>query len=259
MACAIPPEAPTSKPANYARLCCLLVDVGSQALRETFDRIHPPSNLHCILASPSVHNTLYSLFKGKKKILTPAQWIKLYPAMPSSVSSASFDINLLLVLLKNICGLTPPPAGWDSYPPESDKSREADIVRLKCFGNTVYAYAEHASPDDETYNTHWYNIRETLVRLGAATYVTAIDNLKTACMDPVIEEHYKELLQQWQRDDEYVTKADQLYDMRNDVKHMKEQLKILLESVTKVDGKYHLICYFIGPTIKECMGGLLNL
>lgn len=239
MACAIPPEAPTNEPTNYARLCCLLVDVGSQALRETFDRIHAPSSLHCILASPSVHSTLYNLYKGKKKVLTPAQWIKLYPAIPSSVSSASFDINLLLVLLKNICGLTPPPAGWDACPPEADKSREADIVRLKCFRNAVYAYAEHASLDDETYNTHWNNIQETLVSLGGATYVTAIDNLKTTCMDPTIEEHYKELLQQWQRDDEYVIKADELYDMRNDIRHIKEQLKVLLESVTKVEGKCH--------------------
>ena len=238
MACAIPPEASTNKPTNYARLCCLLVDVGSQALRETFDRIHAPSSIHSILASPSVHRTLYSLFKGKKKILTPAQWIKLYPTIPSSVSSASFDINLLLVLLKNICGLTPPPAGWDAYPPETDKSREADIVRLKCFRNTVYAYAEHVSLDGETYNMHWHNIRQTLVRLGGATYVTAIDNLKTACMDPAIEEHYKELLQQWQRDDEYVINADELHDMRNDIRRIKEQFKVLLESVS-VEGKYH--------------------
>lgn len=31
---------------NYAKLCRLLVDVGCHVLRDTFDSIHPPSDLH---------------------------------------------------------------------------------------------------------------------------------------------------------------------------------------------------------------------
>ena len=35
------------------------------------------------------------------------------------------------------------------------------------------------------------------MRLGGAGYQSAIDDLKKDCMDPDIEEHYKELLKQW--------------------------------------------------------------
>jgi len=253
MACVVPPVASHSsrETTNYARLCRLLVDIGAQALRETFDRIHSPNTLHSVLATPPVHNTLQALFKGKKRILNPAQWGRLYPAIPTSVSSANFDITLLLVLLRNICGLTPPPTGWDALPPAADKSREADIVRIKYFRNTLYAHAEQASMDDVTFNTHWHNIRDTLVRLGGAKYVGAIDNLKTACMDPVIEEHYKELLQQWQKD-EYVIK-DQLCEMGNDLKYIKEQIDKYFQVAVKKptdEGRFFeraLLCFVILP------------
>ena len=36
----------TKETTNYARLCCLLVDVGSHVLRDKFDSIHPPTDLY---------------------------------------------------------------------------------------------------------------------------------------------------------------------------------------------------------------------
>ena len=102
-----PSVASTKETTNYARLCRLLVDVGSQALRDTFDGIHPPAGLHLVLAPGTPeHGTLQSL--RKKRILNATQCRKLYPTIPSSVSSASFDITLLMVLLRNICHLTQP-------------------------------------------------------------------------------------------------------------------------------------------------------
>ena len=129
MACALPSVASTKETTNYARLCRLLVDVGSQALRDTFDSIHPPAGLHLVLARHREHATLQSL--RKKKIINPTQWGKLYPTNPQSVSSASFDITLLMVLLRNICGLISPLTGWDSLPPVADVSTSANIARVK--------------------------------------------------------------------------------------------------------------------------------
>ena len=95
MATAPSPFVSTKETTNYARLCRLLVDVGSQVLRSTFDKIHPPATLHTVLGSTSVHYaTLQSLYTGKKKVLNPTQWGKLYPSH-SPVSSATFDITLL--------------------------------------------------------------------------------------------------------------------------------------------------------------------
>ena len=189
--------ASTKETTNFARLCRLLVDVGSHALRNKFDSIHPPEGLHEVLTKPPAHPILQSL-RGKR-VLNPTQWAKLYPASPSSVSSKDFDVRLLMLLLRNICGLIPPATGWDSLPPAADTSAEANIVRVKYYRNCVYGNASQASVDDATFNTLWQDISNALVGLGADA--AAINTLKTQSMDPVIEKHYQELLRECKKDD----------------------------------------------------------
>ncbi|CAH3137694.1 unnamed protein product [Pocillopora meandrina] len=184
----------TKETINYARLCRLLVDVSAHILRDTFDKRRPTGDLNAVLSSPPVHAVLQSL--RKKRILSPFQWVKLYPAIKSAVSSKNFDITLLMVLLRNICGLVRPATGWDTLPPATDATLEADIVRIKCYRNTVYGHASEASVDDPSFNQYWQDIQGALVRLGGANYQSAIDDLKNESMDPEIEEHYKELLKQ---------------------------------------------------------------
>ena len=203
MASSAPPFASTKETTNYVRLCRLLVDVGYQALRDRFDIIHPATDLHEVLIHPPAHPTLQSL--RKKKILTPTQWRKLYPTIPSSVSSGNFDTTLLMLLLKNVCGLRPPAStgSWDALPPASDVSTEANIVRIIYYRDNVYEHACKASVDDQTFNSYWEDICNALVGLGAgARYGAAINQLKTESMDPDMEEHYKELLKEWKKDDD---------------------------------------------------------
>ena len=159
MAHAAPTVSSTKKTTNYARLCRLLVDAGTQALRDTFNAIHPPANLQSVLAANKA--TIQSL--RKRKVINATQWEKLYPVIPSSVSSRDFDITLLMVLLRNLCGLPSPAAGWDTLPAATDVSLEADIARVKYYRNSVYGHAECASVDDATFNTCWGDIRDTLV------------------------------------------------------------------------------------------------
>ncbi|KAL9964242.1 hypothetical protein ACROYT_G027855 [Oculina patagonica] len=224
MATAPSPFSSTKDTTNYARLCRLLVDVGSQALRDTFDKIHPPATLHAVLSSHSVHYaTLQSLYRGRRKVLNPTQWGKLYPAVPSSVSSASFDITLLTVLLRNICGLIPPVFGWDSLPAPADTSIADDIARVKYYRNTVYGHASQASVDDTSFNAYWPEIREALVRLGGPSYKAYIDNLEHDCMDPDIEEHYRELMKQWKKDDDSI--KDKLEEIEEFIRDSSEQTK----------------------------------
>ncbi|XP_078359456.1 uncharacterized protein LOC144643932 [Oculina patagonica] len=224
MAAAPPIASSTKETTNYARLCRLLVDVGTQALRDTFDAIHPPANLHTVLAGNKA--MLQSL--RARKIINPTQWGKLFPAIPTSVSTAHFDITLLMVLLRNLCGLPSPATGWDTLPVVTDVSREADIARVKYFRNTVYGHAEHASVDDATFNTYWQDIRDTLVRLGGVQYRAAIDNLETECMDPEIENHYKELLNQWKKDEGNI--RDELKEIGTEIKNVVKKLDDLAAS-----------------------------
>ena len=166
MASATPATSSTKETTNYARLCRVLVDVGTYALRDYFDAICTPPTLHTVLTASEP--TLQSL--RKRKIINATQWEKLFPEIPDSVCSKDFDITLLMILLRNICGLAPPLTGWDAVPDIKDVSREADIVRVKYLRNTIYAHAEHASVDDATFQKHWKEIRDTLVRLGGVKY-----------------------------------------------------------------------------------------
>ena len=221
MATAPSPFASTKETTNYARLCRLLVDVGSQVLRSTFDKIHPPATLHTVLGSTSVHYaTLQSLYRGRRKVLNPTQWGKLYPTH-SPVSSATFDITLLTVLLRNICGLGPPANGWDRLPLATNISIADDIARVKYYRNTVYGHASQASLDDSSFCTYWQEIREALVRLGGVHFRAEIDNLEHDCMDPDIEEHYCELMKQWKKDDDNIKDKLEEIEGKKDIVHRK--------------------------------------
>ena len=193
--------ASTQENTNYARLCRLLVDIGCTVLRDTFDSIHPPANLNGVFSSPSVFSTLQSL--RKNKVLNALQWEKLFPAVASNVSSASFDVTLLMVLLRNICGLCPPVStgSWDKLPPDSDNSTEANIVRIKCYRNDVYGHATKASVDDVTFNAMWQKISSAVLALGSG-YGAVIIRLKTECMDPAAEAQCQQLLSDWKKDDD---------------------------------------------------------
>ena len=194
----------TKETTNYARLCRLLVDLGSQVLRTTFDKIHRPENLGTFLSHKRVHSVLLSL--RKKQVLNAHQWAKLYPQ--SLVSSQYFDITLLTVLLKSICFLVPPTSGWDRPPPTENTTPEADIVRITYFRDIVYSYARGAAVDDKTFNLYWKDISNVLVRLGGTCYQNVINSIKTECMDSHFEKHYRELLKNWFQDDDTIKKRE---------------------------------------------------
>ena len=231
MASALPTATSTKETTNYARLCRLLVDIATQALRDKFDAIHSPANLHAVLAG---NKTILQTLRAKK-VINPIQWGTLFPPIPGKVSSRDFDTTLLVVLLRNLCGLIPPVTGWNALPAATDLSCEADIARVKYFRNTVYGHAVSASVDDATFNDYWRDIQDTLVRLGGVTYETAIDTLKNECMDPEVQRYYMALLNQWKKDEDNV--KDLLHEMMKkidaltaskEVTHF-DQGKILLE------------------------------
>ena len=226
----------TKETTNYARLCRLLVDFGWQFLRDTFDRVRPPGSLHAVLADPQIHAQLQSL--RKKRVLSIPQWRKLYPAIKSSVSSRDFDSTLLVILLKNICGLVPPATGWNNCPLVTDTTLQADIARIQFYRNTVYSHASNASVDDATFSSYWKQIKDTLVRLGGASYRDAIDDFEIEIMDPEFEEHYQELLKQWVEDDNSIEDKLQEDDSGRKLSKLDdlEESTVNFERRTGIDG-----------------------
>ena len=186
-------------------------------LRDTFDSIIPPENLRELLKSDPVHSRRQLL--RKKGVLSSVHWRKLYPATPTEVSSASFDIPLLIVLLRTICNVSPPPAGWDTPPLTSDTSRESDVARIKYFMNAVSKHATEVSVSDAVFSSYCQHIRDTLVRLGGADYEDLIDEFKDQEIEFVDEEHFRELLKQWKKVE------DDIRDRLNEVESEEASIK----------------------------------
>ena len=85
-----------------------------------------------------------------------------------------------MVLLRTICDLSPPPAGWDAPPLPEDTSRESDIARLKYFFS-MSSHTGEGFVSDAVFSSYWQH--DTLVRLGGADYEDVIEQLRCQEMD----------------------------------------------------------------------------
>ena len=175
--------------ANFTRLCRLLVDKGTEALRKTLDAIHPPANLPAVLNA-----SRRSLLGLKFKVINIYQWDLLFPPSGNPPDSKTFDVTLLTVLLRNICGLPPPATGWNTMPPVADRSQEANITRIKLLRNQVYAHVSSTLVDNATFENLWKNVSQVLVDLKIPQ--KEIDDLKTGSLAPE-EEIYAQYLKEW--------------------------------------------------------------
>ena len=201
--------------ANFTRLTRLLVDKGCEALRKTFDSINPPASLKTILNAQK--STLLKLPKG---IISDIQWDLLFPSSGNPPDSKTFDITLLTVLLRNICGLHPPSTGWNDMPPNADNSPVANIIRIKLLRNKVYAHVSATEADNATFENLWQNVSDAMVALKIPA--KEIDDLKTCPLSPK-EEMYMQRLIEWYLKDEYCKNT--LDDLTTNVKSIQAQLQ----------------------------------
>ena len=180
---------------NGIKLMRLIVDGGTEALRKVFKGIHP-GNLQAVLDINSHKTALANLTIGRsrKKVIQPNQWQLLYPAAPNQANLNDLDITLLCVLLRNICGLSPPPLGWDDEPDAADESTEADIVRIKRFRNERFGHIPNTNVSATDFKSYWAEISSPLGRLGLDQ--AEIDRLENeVCGD----EEVPRVLKEWDK------------------------------------------------------------
>ena len=196
-----------------AKLSRLIVDGGRSALQNVFEAIHPSNTLQVIF------NTNYTTLQRllTRRILTGKQWDLLFPPGGVLPDPSSFDITLLFVLLRNICGLRPPATGWDVKPPATDKSHEANLARIKWFRNEVYAHVTTTGIQAPLFTQYWVELSDTLVQLGLDQ--SEIDRLKSAPLD---EDQYIGLLSKWKREED---------DIKEQLEILKQQIESLLSKV----------------------------
>ena len=206
MATATPsPLASSVEKTNGNKLSRLLIDGGTTVLRNVFDSHHPPANLAANLSSKHIHSTLTKL--RHRKILNGSQWDKLFPPPGGGTpNSIYFDITLLFLLLRNICGLHPPLSGWDRMPPVSDTSREANLARIKCYRNELYGHVTTTGIQTSVFDVKWQEVSSILVSLGLSQ--SEVDRLKR---EPCGED-YVSAVTEWMKNDEEI--QFQLKDLR---------------------------------------------
>ena len=211
------------KKANFFRVCQLLVDKGGDALKVVLHAIHPPSTLAAVLHGKSVLQNI--------RVITDSQWDLLFP--PSGVpDSEKFDITLLTILLRNICGLPQPPQGWNKMPAAADVSTSANVVRIKIFRNEVYGHIASAQLDDATFDKLWQDISQPLTRFGIPQ--KDIDQIKMAPLSPE-EGSYLKKLKEWKERDENI--LSELKDMKNEVSVLRKTFENVIPSQSKPQEK----------------------
>jgi len=170
----------TKEHVNYTKLFRLIYDGGTLAFRTVFDGIIPPASFGVVLTAN--RPILQRLKRPVGRVLSQDQWDLLYPPSGASPTSEDLNITLLYVLLRNICGLTPPATGWDTLPPPTDTSLEANLVRIKYYRNIV-ARHPNAEIDDSQFEAFWSDISYALVLLGLKQ--DDIDRLKTSSVGEI--------------------------------------------------------------------------
>ena len=180
---------------NGAKLSRLIIDQGTETMRMFFDSIHSPDNLPAVLnANRTILDTLRT-----NRVINREQMNLLFPShgMPPTTSS-DYDITLLFILIRNICGLTPPGStgSWDANPPSFDNTPEANLTRMKYYRNVLYAHKKSTEVSDTDFNIYWNEIKDALVGLGAN--IGDVTKLKTSHLD---EDLYISELNEWYEKD----------------------------------------------------------
>ena len=195
---------------NGFKLRRLVIDGGTQALRNVLQKCHPGKSIQAILAAEK-----HKISSLKGKLINQTQWDVLYPKSPNVPDINNFDITLLSILLRNICGLAT--TGWGKMPNANDLSDKANIVRVRLFRNEVHAHIPETGVSMTYFEDYWKKISAVLVSLGIDQ--AEIDKLKTEeCKKEVVER----VMNEWNA---------MVNDIREDLKRIETAQKIANEEV----------------------------
>ncbi|CAG2255521.1 unnamed protein product [Mytilus edulis] len=162
---------------NYVRLALLLKGVTPRAVRTYFDREFPPSSLTSTLSTS--HNTLLDL--KVKRIINQAQWKLLIPGN-GIPDSKSFDVTLMVCLIRNLTSINPPINGFDSLPLPGETTPGSDLARIKYYWNKL-AHHDSNTIDSTYFNTAWTDTSNAVGRLGGPTMYQECQELKVKSLD----------------------------------------------------------------------------
>ncbi|XP_071141713.1 uncharacterized protein [Mytilus edulis] len=146
---------------NYVRLALLLKGVTPRAVRTYFDREFPPTSLSSTLRV---------------------------------VDSKTFDVTLMICLIRNLTSINPPINGFDALPPPGETTPASDLARIKCYRNKL-AHHDNNTIDMTYFNVAWREISNAVRRLGGQTMYQDCQDLKVKILDQSNKEIIMEIKQ----------------------------------------------------------------
>ncbi|OPL33281.1 hypothetical protein AM593_00488, partial [Mytilus galloprovincialis] len=101
--------------------------------------------------------------------------------------SKTFDVILMITLLRNLTSVSPPACGFDDLPSETETMPGADLARIKYYRNYM-AHLGHGKIDTPFFNTAWNDITSAIDRLGGQQMKQECDYLKIRPLDQTNQE-----------------------------------------------------------------------
>ncbi|CAG2220657.1 unnamed protein product [Mytilus edulis] len=101
--------------------------------------------------------------------------------------SKTFDVTLMILLLRNLTSMTPPLCGFDCLPSAMETTHAAYLARIKHYKNYL-AHLDDDKIDSGFFNTAWNDITCAIDRLGGQQMKQECDHLKTKPLDQTNQE-----------------------------------------------------------------------
>ncbi|XP_063405734.1 uncharacterized protein LOC134689698 [Mytilus trossulus] len=189
---------------NYVRLALLLKGVTPRAVRTYFDKEFPPTSL------PSTLNTSKNTLLGLKftRIINQAQWNLLHPRN-GVVDSKTFDVTLMICLIRNLTSINHPINGFDDLPLPWELNPGSDLARIKYYRNEL-AHHDSNTIHITYFNTAWRDISHAVCRLGGQTMYQECQELKVKILDQSHQEIILEIKQSLEEMEEMKHKMNNL-------------------------------------------------
>ncbi|VDI16332.1 Hypothetical predicted protein [Mytilus galloprovincialis] len=211
---------------NYVRMSLLLTGISPRAARALFDQEFAPSCLDSSLKKE--FNKLKDL--QKKRVINQSQWNLLFPRFPDVPDSKSFDVTLIITLLRNLTTLTPPRGGLDQLPSDNENTPSSDLARIKYYRNFL-AHLDEGKVDSTTFTTAWDNVTSAISRLGGQPMKLECDDLKVKILDQTNQEIMLDI----KRSNGEIMELKKSYESLNkSVKGLKRAKKALTKKVKKL-------------------------
>lgn len=157
---------------NHSLLCRAIIDVGGQVLRDVLAREIPPKDI-------------YQKLKMKNFKMTPANR-KILMSASTLHSYQEFDITLLYSIIRSLCPLLVPTAGWGSAKVTSTSETNVgdDIERINIMRNQIVAHPSSTRVSDSDFKKYWHVLRDVMVRMdrwfdGQSNYNEMLNSIES--------------------------------------------------------------------------------